>query len=345
MRTIDGAEGEGGGQLVRTAVALAAISGETLELHNIRMRRTPPGLAPQHVTAVQAVAALCDAEVENLQARSPVLRFRPGRLRGGHYRFDVGTAGSLTLVLQAVMRVAVMCDAPVNLVLTGGTDVRAPPPLDYLRYVILLSAAAGAGRRQRDADPAAPWLLSPWRRRDRGAGAARSTAAHPSHSAASGDGAPGYGACGESSPGISSNACKVPQRRHYPILRRSTLRRIWSRRHRHTGQAGLSCCGLRHATAFVGGSVVAERDLPAERIALNAALALRAEIDAGTTVDVHAADQILIYLALARGTSEFLVRSVSSHTATTLWLLRQFFPLDFRTTAQGGHARLVLVRP
>jgi len=106
MREIDGSYGEGGGQLLRTACALAAITGETVRLRNIRARRAPPGLAPQHLTAVTAVAALCDAQVEGLELRSPELIFRPGRLRGGEFRFDVGTAGSVMLVLQALLPAA-----------------------------------------------------------------------------------------------------------------------------------------------------------------------------------------------------------------------------------------------
>src|SRR3990167_7837570 len=106
MREIDGSHGEGGGQLLRTACVLSAITGDPVRLHNIRARRAPPGLAPQHLTAVKAVAALCDAQVEGLELRSTELIFRPGRLRGGEFRFDVGTAGSVTLVLQALLPAA-----------------------------------------------------------------------------------------------------------------------------------------------------------------------------------------------------------------------------------------------
>src|SRR3972149_2575410 len=145
MRERDGPSGEGGGQLLRTACALAAITGETVRLRNIRARRAPPGLAPQHLTAVTAVAALCDAQVEGLGLRSPELIFRPGRLRGGEFRFDVGTAGSVMLVLQARFPAALAAGAPVRIHLTGATDVRGAPPLDYLRFVLLpLLAQMGA---------------------------------------------------------------------------------------------------------------------------------------------------------------------------------------------------------
>ena len=109
-------------------------------------RRSNPGLAPQHLAAVKAVAALCDAAVEGLQVKSQEIVFHPGRLRGGQFQFDVGTAGSMTLVLQAVLPVALMCEEHLVIGITGGTDVRAAPPLDYFRYVFLPLLSLMGGR-------------------------------------------------------------------------------------------------------------------------------------------------------------------------------------------------------
>ena len=134
---IDGSHGEGGGQLLRTAVALAAITGRRLTIDNIRAKREKPGLAPQHVAAVRAVGAVCDAAIDGLAPGSTALTFDPGRLRGGDFRVDVGTAGSVTLVLQALLPAVAAGGAPATLVVHGGTDVRAAPPLDYFRAVTL----------------------------------------------------------------------------------------------------------------------------------------------------------------------------------------------------------------
>jgi RNA 3'-terminal phosphate cyclase (ATP) len=100
---IDGSYGEGGGQLLRTALALLAITGKPLHMRNIRAKRSNSGLAPQHLTVVNAVAAVCAADVEGLSLKSQDLAFRPRAPRGGHFDFDVGTAGSITLVLQALL--------------------------------------------------------------------------------------------------------------------------------------------------------------------------------------------------------------------------------------------------
>jgi RNA 3'-terminal phosphate cyclase (ATP) len=134
---IDGAHGEGGGQLVRTAVALAAITGTAVHLENIRARRAPAGLAPQHLAAVRAVTALCGARCEGLALRCTAFDFVPGPLNGGEFAFDIGTAGSATLVLQALLPAMSRASGPCRIRVTGGTDVRAAPPLDYFLHVLL----------------------------------------------------------------------------------------------------------------------------------------------------------------------------------------------------------------
>jgi RNA 3'-phosphate cyclase len=137
MIEIDGAHGEGGGQLVRTAVGVAAAKGVPVRVVNIRARRRVPGLAAQHAAAVRAVARLCDAQCEGVDLRSTVLTFQPRSLHGGEFDIDVGTAGSIALVLQAMLPAAVATGERVLVTIRGGTDVRAAPPLDYLRLVLL----------------------------------------------------------------------------------------------------------------------------------------------------------------------------------------------------------------
>ncbi len=137
MITIDGSYGEGGGQILRTSVALSAVTGEGFRIVNIRANREKPGIMPQHLNAIDSVARLCNAEVEGLSVGSRELEFRPKKIRGGVFNLDIGTAGSVTLVLQALMIPSVYADGEVRITITGGTDVRWSPPIDYLRYVTL----------------------------------------------------------------------------------------------------------------------------------------------------------------------------------------------------------------
>jgi RNA 3'-terminal phosphate cyclase (ATP)/RNA 3'-terminal phosphate cyclase (GTP) len=338
---IDGSHGEGGGQLLRTACALSAITGKPLRLTRIRARRDPPGLAPQHLTAVKAVAELCGAEVEGLALRAAEIVFRPGRLRGGDYRFDVGTAGSIALVLQACLPVAFACAEPVRLRVTGGTDVRGAPPLDYFRYVFLpLLARLGLGVRlevvQRGYYP-------------RGGGTVEA-AVIPGLPRSLVIEVAGALATIEGAAHVANLPVHIVER-----MQRTAERQLQDYPNvrivpdvlghdRAFGPGGAIVLWARTANALLGAGEVAQRGVPAERIAEQAAQALRAELEAGATLDIHASDQILPYVALASGASCFRARAWTSHAQTTAWLLEQFLPVRFDVSPGGALIR-VEVRP
>ena len=146
MLSVDGSYGEGGGQILRTALALAALTGVPVRIERIRARRSKPGLRPQHLTAVQAVARVCQAEVTGASLGSQTLTFRPRTLRGGHYVFDVAetsrSAGAVTLVAQALLPPLLQAGAPATVILKGGTHVPWSPPAHYLSHVFLPALAA-----------------------------------------------------------------------------------------------------------------------------------------------------------------------------------------------------------
>src|SRR5438034_4567249 len=137
MIEIDGSMGEGGGQVLRTSLALAAILRREVRIFNIRAGRAEPGLKAQHLTSVRAVTEICGASSKGLQVGSTEFIFSPGVLKAGSFRFDVGTAGSITLVLQTLMPMLPFTPGTVELEITGGTDVKWSPPIDYLRLVTL----------------------------------------------------------------------------------------------------------------------------------------------------------------------------------------------------------------
>jgi RNA 3'-terminal phosphate cyclase (ATP) len=135
--TIDGSRGEGGGQIERSSLALSILTGKPVTIENMRARRDKSGLRMQHLTAVKAAAAICGAEVNGAAIGSSTLQFTPGRARPGHYRFDVGSAGSTTLVLQTILPPLLVADAPSELILEGGTHNPGAPIFEFLERAYL----------------------------------------------------------------------------------------------------------------------------------------------------------------------------------------------------------------
>jgi len=137
MITIDGSSGEGGGQILRTSLALALVTGRAFSMERIRANRSRPGLQRQHLTAVQAAAEVGQAEVEGAALQSRQITFVPRTVRPGDYHFRVGSAGSATLVLQTVLPALLLAEGPSQLVLEGGTHNLYAPPFDFLHRAFL----------------------------------------------------------------------------------------------------------------------------------------------------------------------------------------------------------------
>jgi len=135
MLVIDGSYGEGGGQILRTSLSLSALNSRPVRVINIRKNRPNPGLSKQHVTAVQSAAEVCGATVKGCKQGSRELEFCPSKIRGGDYNFDIGSAGSVALVLQTILPMLLGTGSTVEI--TGGTDVKWSPSVDYFQHVFL----------------------------------------------------------------------------------------------------------------------------------------------------------------------------------------------------------------
>lgn len=140
---IDGSQGEGGGQILRTTIGLCAALGRSVRIRRIRAGREQSGLRPQHVTAVRAVATICQGRLSGDEVGSSDLTFEPGPVQPGSYKFDIGTAGSTTLVLQGLLPALMLADGDTDVTVTGGTHNPMAPSFEYLRDVFgpLVTAA------------------------------------------------------------------------------------------------------------------------------------------------------------------------------------------------------------
>lgn len=331
---IDGAYGEGGGQLFRMALALSAVTGQAMRVHNIRAGRDKPGLAPQHLAGARAVAAVCEATADGLELHSQQISFSPSRLRGGRYRFEVGTAGSVTLVLQALLPALIAAADDFEVSVTGGTDVRAAPPIDYLAEVLLAHLARMGAEVEMTIIRRGYYPVGGGEVHVR----VRPCRLRPCHVDAAGElrKVAGLAHVARLRPDIATRMRDAALSRlpssagSAPAIEERVLADDAA-----AGPGGAIVAWATCVHSVLGAGRVAERGKRAEDLGAAVGDELRADLESGAGVDVHAADQLVVYLALA-GAGSFTTRTLSSHARTAMWLIEQFLPLRFATGSRNG---------
>jgi RNA 3'-phosphate cyclase len=291
------------------------------------------------VTAIGAVARLCDARTKGVEAGSKEFVFEPGPLHGGRFSFDVGTAGSITLVLQACLPAAFLA-GDTDLEIRGGTDVPWSPPLDYFGHVSLGLLRKMGGHAEVEVAMRGYY--------PRGGGLVRVKVAGPVK----------WRPLWLPSRG---GIVRIAGRAHASNLPEDVVERMKSsatqrlskfltvRIHSETlgpdravGPGGAIVLWAETPETILGASALAAKGTRAEKVGSEAAESLEKEIDSRATLDVYASDQVLAYMAMASGPSEFLVREVSEHARSMMWLLGSFLGTQFRTTSEGGLSRITV---
>jgi RNA 3'-terminal phosphate cyclase (ATP) len=332
MIEIDASFGEGGGQILRSALALSVITGAAMRLFNVRAHRPQPGLKPQHLQAVKAAAAISAAQVEGAALGSQTLCFEPAGLQAGKYAFDIGTAGSVSLLLQTLALPLSFADGPSRLTLVGGTHVPWSPCYHYLQWQWLpyLAAAGyhidcsleragfyprGGGLLQVNIRPSGQ--LSPLKLSERGrllrirglSGVGRLD-----RSIAERQRTQALGRLRGLAVPLEIDAVEVPSASPGTFI---VLQAEFE---------GGRCCA----------SALGARHKPAERVADEAVDALRADIEAGGAIDAWLADQLLLPLAFVPEQSSFSVCRISQHLRTNAKLLRYFLPVAIEIEGETG---------
>ena len=329
---IDGRNGEGGGQILRTALTLSAICRAPVSIHHIRGRRKRPGLRPQHLIAVKALEGITRASVRGATIDSHDLIFEPTGIYEGDYSFDIGTAGSTGLVLQAVMPVLLFGKTPSRVRIRGGTHVPWSPSFHYLKEIFLptLKGMGGEGTVEIDtwgwypkgggtirAEITNTQGLTPIRLINRGA--IRSL-----H--------------------IFSAASNLP----FSIAKRQMEQRIQRFGHLHCTPAttvenapssGQGTVLFVHAQCEGGGggfTSLGKRGKMAEEVANGACDECIVFLNSKGVVDRYLADQLVLYMALARGRSQIITERITEHLLTNIWVIEQFLPISFAIDKELG---------
>ena len=344
---INGAQGEGGGQVVRSSLALALVTGRTVTIENVRAGRKIPGLRQQHLAAVNAVAAVCDGKVQGAQLGSQWLQFEPRPARAGNYHFNVGTAGSATLVLQTILPGLLTADGRSTLILEGGTHNPWAPPFEFLQRAFLplvcrMGPRVTASLERHGFYPA---------------GGGRFTVTIEAASTLV-----GFDLL-ERGTSLSRSACAVIANLPMHIAEREVKTMLY-------GMTWEAECGRVEEVDALGPGNVAYIELRsehltecftsfgrlgvrAERVAFEAVEQALAYLTSSAAVGPHLADQLILPLGISawqaggagRRGGSYSTMPLTGHTATHIEILRQFLEIDIRVDRLEEGTCLVSVGP
>lgn len=354
---VDGSAGEGGGQILRTSLALACITGKNLHIENIRAARRNPGLAKQHLSCVHAAREICEGQCHGDALRSQVLDFRPGPIRGGDFSFDIGSAGSASLVIQTVLPALFLAGKPSTVSVTGGTHNPWAPPFDFLAETFLpaIGAAgfhadcklikhgffpAGGGKITLDIQP---WQQEAGRTIDlcepspeRQIRARIYTAKLPEHIAQ------------RQKRLLLQSGLSVGNVEHIEVTDSDgpgncvMLRLVASSggilKAKGFGDGGPSLCSGR-TTVF---TAFGQRGKPSEKVVAEVADLAKDFSVSGAAVDRFLADQLLIYMAISRAGC-YTTNDLSTHLTTNIETIKKFLPVTFKTEHQDRIYRISAV--
>ena len=333
--TIDGSYGEGGGQILRTALGLSALLGRGVEIERIRAGRDKPGLRPQHLAGIRALAQIAGAKVEGDEIGSQSLSFSPNKVKGGVYRINVaaerGSAGAVTLVLQVLLLPLCFSSSSSEVTLLGGTHVPWSPPFHYLSMILLPTLARMGVCCEAE--------IMKWGWYPRGGGMIRvkivpvgelqsidlSTRGRPRRIF-------GISAISNLPNHI---ALRQKERVHQRIKERLRLVpdiKIMDNAP-SPGQGTVLFLALESEGGLSGFSALGRRGKRAEEVADEAVDQLFEHIDSEGCIDPHLSDQLIPFASLANGKCVFTASKITRHLLTNIWVVKQF--LDVRIDVEG----------
>jgi RNA 3'-terminal phosphate cyclase (ATP) len=332
MIEIDGSHGEAGGQILRTALSLSCVLGKPFRMFNIRKGRSKPGLMSQHLMCVRALAQICSASVRGDEVGSTELIFTPSRPNPGEYEFDIGTAGSTSLLFQALLPPLVFAGKNSSIALTGGTHVPFSPPFHYISEVFVPTLRSlGVGLDI----SAERFGFYP-----KGGGKIR-IGIRPSRGVKAGSllTRGGIGRLTGIS-GVVNLPLSIAERQ------KSAAGELLSSNGLYAKIDLLSAEGIGRGTfvflktetegCMAGFSALGERGKRAETVGREAAEELISYYYADACLDHHLADQIVLYLAFADGPSSFTTSRITGHLLTNLWAIEKFTGLRYSVEGEKG---------
>ena len=330
MIEIDGSQGEGGGQMLRSSLSLAICTQQPFRIVNIRANRDKPGLMRQHLTAVKAAAEISDAEIEGAEIGSRELTFKPRTVKSGHYSFAIGSAGSATLVLQTVLLPLLMAAESSKVRIVGGTHNRGSPPFDFLQRAFLPLVARMGGH--------VDLQLRSYGFFPRGGGEIVASIVPPTSWSVLDLIERGAGVRTYAEAYVAALSIRIAQRELEVIGQSLSLPReqLFLRglsNEMGPGNAVTITVEHEHVTEVFTG--FGERGVTAETVASGAAAEALQYLSSTAAVSEHLADQLLLPMVLARGGS-FKTHRITEHLRSNAAIVETFTSRRVRIAEAGG---------
>jgi RNA 3'-terminal phosphate cyclase (ATP) len=346
MIEIDGSYGEGGGQILRTALSLSCLLQKPFRISSIRANRKNPGLRPQHLASVKAAKAISQATVDGAAIGSTTLTFNPFTLlKGGKYLFDVaeerGSAGSVSLVFQTISLPLAFAGGPSNVTIRGGTHVPWSPPFHYLAGVFIPTIE--------EMGMVVDAHLERWGWYPIGEGIVHFSIKPVTR-------LKGISKTDKLQPGevtaisaVSNLPEHIVNRQKRRLLKRLSVMGIKASCEEITapsiGQGTFVFLKARWGDSCTGFSALGARGKRAEEVADEAANLFLSFLDSQATIDEHLADQLIPYMALANGESKVFTSEITLHLMTNIWIAEQFTQARFHIEGALGNPGIVTCRP
>jgi RNA 3'-terminal phosphate cyclase (ATP) len=333
--SIDGSTGEGGGQILRTSLALSCITGRSLHIENIRAARRNAGLAKQHLICVQAACQICNGTCHGAVQRSKILDFQPGPVQSGNFYFDIGSAGSASLVIQTILPALFLVDIPSTVTVTGGTHNPLAPPFDFLSETFLpaVEAAGFHGSCKLVKHGFFPagggkitFNIQPWQKNIH----KTINFCEPTNK-----------------PQISARiyTAKLPEniaQKQHKLLLQSKLDFKNIEHIEVTDSDGpgncvmIRLCSTNHTTVFTAFGM---RGKPSQRVVSEVVNLTKDFLTSGAAVDRFLADQLLIYMAISKAGC-CTTNELTAHLTTNMEIIKMFLDVNFCVDKQNENYKV-----
>jgi RNA 3'-terminal phosphate cyclase (ATP) len=340
MRTIeiDGSFGEGGGQILRTALSLSCITGSSLKIFNIRKGRKKPGLMPQHQTCVNAISEICNAEVSGNEISSTELTFVPRKIRSGNYFFDIKTAGSSSLVIQTLLPALIFSDGISRITIRGGTHVPSSPSYNYISEVFIpllhkigikIETSINKYGFYPKGGGEVSFKIFPCEKIKRLNVIARGELLSIT----------GYSAVSNLPLHIAERQKNSVIQGLSPLSANIDILEVTS-----FGQGTFVFLKSEYENTLTGFSALGERGKRAEDVGKEAASLFKDFNNSSACLDPHLADQIVIYLSLAQEDSTFTTSRITQHLLTNLRVIEKFLKIRYEIKGRMDSEGIVKIK-